>query len=75
MTAHTNCERLDWLIRKVDYLEHRDSDGVTAHKAKIGGWWPQAETDHSATFEQCHGMPIIEYIDTMLDMEKQNEPT
>lgn len=62
----TNEKRLEWLQKRVSYLEHDDKNGVSASEAKTGGWWPQTQ-DH----EEYYGLDLISYIDAQIVEEEK----
>ena len=72
----TDRQRLDWLCDRVQYLEHRDRFGRTAHQTERGGYWPQDEFLDGST-EVCttsipeyHNLDLIDYIDAVITMER-----
>ena len=68
----TDKERLDWLCKRVKYLEHDNQDGRAAVSAGRGEgqYWPQTEDDFGgAQVDEYVGMGLIDYIDEMVKKE------
>ncbi len=62
----TNGERLEWLINRVEYLEHKNKHGVSARNQKFGGWWPQNDSDHCPPEQGMEGLDLLDYIDAQI---------
>jgi len=65
-------DRIEWLVKRVKYLEHDDANGRPAVKAGKGEgqYWPQTEEDFGdAQDEECVGLELIDYIDEMVKKE------
>jgi len=68
----TDRDRIQWLIDRVDYLEHRDANGVGANFQEHGGYWPQ-RSDHddpSRADQDMIDLDLVEYIDAQITKER-----
>ena len=66
--------RIDWLIKRVAYLEHSNKDGRPAVKAGRGEgqYWPQTEEDFGgAQDEAMVDLNLLDYIDAQIELEKK----
>jgi hypothetical protein len=84
--AVANAQRLAWLIKRVDYLEHRNAQDVpAADQPESSGFWYRGitsgnwdDTCLASTFcPDCADSDLVEYIDKMLLIEQEatrNEP-
>jgi len=64
----TDKQRLDWLCARVSYLEHSAKDGTTAHQTKLGGYWPQDDTDPNPE-DGMEELSLIDYINAQIAKE------
>ena len=70
----TDSQRIDWLCKRVSYLEHASATGVPAVKATKGGYWPQSDEDSGgAQVEELCRLDLVEYIDAMIALEMKGE--
>ena len=64
--------RMQWIADRVDYLEHRDANGVGANFQEHGGYWPQ-RSDHedpSRADQDMIDLDLVEYIDAQITKER-----
>jgi len=66
----TDKDRLDWLVTRVTYLEHKDKNGVLCAKAPIGGYWPQGEYEESNADPDMVDLSLVAYIDAQIRKDK-----
>ena len=75
----TNDERIAWLAKRVDYLEHRDKYGNPARdQPGPSGYWTAGVTKENwpdtcpaaQSCPDCADKTIFEYIDEMIEREK-----
>lgn len=69
----TDTQRIEWLCKRVSYIEHSDRNGVLSVKQIMGGYWPQlsAENPCENVIEELADMPLIDYIDAMIALERK----
>ena len=69
----TDKDRIDWLCKRVTYLEHSDNNGVICQKQTQGGYWPQkeSENDYNTVIEEFADIPLLSYIDAMIKEESK----
>lgn len=68
----TDKDRIEWLAKRVAYIEHADKDGTQCAKVPKGCYWPQ-EVEHETADHDMVGLGLIEYIDAMITAEGKNE--
>lgn len=69
MSRITDAERINWLARRVGYMEHADKDGVLCHKQPQGkGYWPLEEGQDGVDDDDV-GITLIDYIDAQITAE------
>jgi hypothetical protein len=67
----TDTARIEWLTKRLDYLEHSDVNGLSAHKQPPNrGFWPI--TDDAE--EDGYYITLVEYIDMMIMEEVSGDP-
>ena len=68
----TDKDRVEWLMKRVNYMEHSDKDGGSKQGKGEGGYWPQNEDDLSMgqVYLLC-GLSFIEYIDALIAEERK----
>ena len=65
-----DAHRLEWLVKRCDYIEHRDVNDVPANFQKVGGWWPVDGEEHSQHDPDMIRLDLIEYIDAQMAKEE-----
>jgi hypothetical protein len=75
----TDTERLAWLVRRMDYMEHTSASGLRAvDQPGPSGYWSRGVTEDNwadtcpAANESpdCAGQDLIDYIDWMIELER-----
>lgn len=68
----TDTEILNWLLSRVEYLEHKDSLGRNARLQEQGGYWPQTSEDcEGAADQRFVGLNLRDYIKAVMGAENQ----
>jgi hypothetical protein len=70
---YTDTQVLNWLLSRVDYLEHRDANGEFAiHQPDGKGFWSPDPNTTEEHFD-CHGLDLREYVEAMMKREGHAE--
>lgn len=64
----TDEQRVKWMAARIDYIEHRNHNGIKCVQAKTGQYWPQCE-DEAPADPNMIGLSLIAYIDAQIMME------
>jgi hypothetical protein len=67
----TDTDRIAWLAKRLDYMEHKDAKGVPAIKQPPNrGYWPITDDEE----EDGYYITLVEYIDMMIMEEASGDP-
>lgn len=66
-----DADRVKWMAERIDYLEHRNRDGVKCAQVKTGQYWPQCE-DESPADPDMVDLTLIEYIDAQIRLDRMH---
>jgi len=64
-------QRLEWLIKRSEYLEHSGPNGELCRSVDIGSFWPQ-HADGENVDEDMTGLSFIEYVDAQIAIEARH---
>lgn len=69
MSRITDSDRIDWLAKRLSYMEHADKNGVICHKQTQGkGYWPLEEGQEGVNPDDV-GITLLDYIDAQITEE------
>lgn len=65
----TDSDRIEWLVKRVSYLEHHGKNGEPCLQIDRGAYWPQTVTESEKYDPDMVGLDLIDYIDEMIRSE------
>lgn len=67
-----NADRVKWMAERIDYIEHRNRDGIKCAQVKTGQYWPQCEDEDATADPDMVDLTLIEYIDAQIAKEAKS---
>ena len=66
----TDTQRLQWLVKRIEWLEHKGPNGEPCREVPRGAYWPQTVTREEKYDPEMVGLELIDYIDEMIRKEQ-----